>query len=344
MKTDNDFIKYYEEEYKNIINNDLTNELAKYRQSLIMIIIGMMTPLVLIYLNYLNILKVNSSTQIFIYIILVFSFFLLLISGIKTINNKKKKMMHTINNLIFADIIKFITDNNYEYTSNMELAEEDFAKINLFNLETLYYQGRNFTRCVNNSLPMIISDVSLYTLKDETQRKVIYDEKTARNYIYDVIKKVPNNIFDGIYLETFYQKKNDIFIYLIDRSLKNKINYNKYLTFNGEELLLENIEVSKDFYVYATNETQARYVLSLPLMEKINYLNKLSDRKKYIVFKPDGRVGIFIDGVSIENLFNQNLVYYNNRVSKKYLIEYFRKVRDLLLVYRIFTTKDNEKL
>ena len=109
-----------------------------------------------------------------------------------------------------------------------------------------------------------------------------------------------------------------------------------YIKYHGVPVNLENLEFSKKYKVFCDDEVQARYILSLGLMERINKLDELYKGKKYIVFKEGKRFAICIEGVSIENIKNSKMpLFRNENIEYKYLCNIFNQLRNLFNIYYI---------
>ena len=341
MKNKKDFLLYYQKNYKNIIDkkfDELNKEYyRKVKNIMVEYIICFILLVVLILFFYNNFINIISIVFI---ILLMFLFFFIIFINYKYLSNKQKELSYQINNLIYQDIISFLT-NNYLYEENTQLAIEDFKKMGLFNLDILNYQGSHFT-CVNiNNKRFLYCDVLLYTTREKALHDKYYDENDdilyITNYYYD--EEIP--IFKGLYYEMKISKKNKDYIYLIPNNLGDKfINKNiyHYISFKGNKIELENIEFNERYQVYSFNELKSRYLLSLTLMEKINELDKIIPNKKYYVFKKDGGIGLFINDFTIEKLLDKKIDW-KKEISKEYVGDFFEKIYYLFMINEILDEK-----
>ena len=128
-------------------------------------------------------------------------------------------------------------------------------------------------------------------------------------------------------------------IYLIPNNFSDLIingAIKDYITYSGEEIELENLEFSKKYKVYSDDEIQARYILSLALMEKINEIDDIFDGKKYIVFKEGRRFVICIEGFKIEDLRKTLLPFNRNSPKVQENLKYiFKNLYKLFEIYNV---------
>ena len=281
----------------------------------------------------------NFIFIVFILLLMILFFFIIFINY-KLLTKKRKELGYQINKLIYRDILFFLT-NDYLYEENTQLAIEDFNKMGLFNLDILNYRGSHFTGVNINNKRFLYCDVLLYTTREKVLQDKYYDESDdilyITNYYYD--EDIP--IFNGLYYEMNISKKNKDYVYLIPNNFNDKfINKNiyHYISFKGNKIELENIEFNERYQVYSFNELKSRYLLSLTLMEKINELDKIVSNKKYYIFKKDGRVGIFINDFTIDNLLKKE-INWQKGISEKYLGNFFDKISYLLRINEILDEK-----
>lgn len=346
MKNKNDFIDFYDKEYKVVINKVFSQELKKYNNVRIIYILESLYPLLLIILVGIIVFfldEFNMPFKIFAILCFLNVFVVNIIINDKRIKNQRIKFFSKINSLIYYDLLYFITGNSESlYYPNTALNIDEFDQMNLFNLDLLAYDSKNFTNVLYLNKPFILCDVTLSTIKDKYRQEKYYDESSNTEYIYDIYEQVEREIFNGLYYETIIDRNNNDFIYLIPNNFNDKYidkNIYRYIKYHGKKVNLENFDFSEKYEVFSLNEHQSRYMLTPLIMEKINELDKIIPNKKYIVFKEDGRVGIFIDGFSIENLLKKRINYHNNTIDKEYLISYFNDVNSLVKISQILKYK-----
>jgi hypothetical protein len=60
-----------------------------------------------------------------------------------------------------------------------------------------------------------------------------------------------------------------------------------YLKYHGKNVSLENLDFAKRYKVFCEDEVQARYILSLSLMERINKLDEIYKSKNTLFLKKE---------------------------------------------------------
>lgn len=332
LKNQSNFEKYYQSEYKDVMAHYYETVKGKKLSTIAFRVLfgGALSVISIVLANKFDIKEVLNNyytlvSTIYFAFIVVATFF--------SIKNTLKEIMSKLNEDIMRDIIAFISDNKIEdimYEPKKKLSEESFDKMELFNLDVVKYNGKNYIKALYNKNNMVFSDMETYIIDTIETKKEIY--KDGKKYIRTTRKKKKKIIFKGLYIGATLNKKNSNHIYLIpnnfnDTFLQSKImNYIKY---QGTPVMLENLEFSKKYKVFCDDEVQARYILSLSLMERINKLDELYKGKKYIVFKEGKRFAICIEGLSIENI-------------KKIKLPTFRNERqELIILNKIFTQLNN---
>ncbi len=331
MKINNDFKDFYSS-YKDKINCYYNKSKKKYFKNICKVIICEFF-LILLLITFYFFYSIKFSND-FILIILIIEIISLLYSFLFIANDiaiLKNKFYKEFNMNLYHDILLFISNNDFIYEENTELDINDFNKMSLFNLDILNYEGKNFTASVNKNKRFLLCDVTLYDLIERIKKDVYYNSYENIKYITNYHYHDKVNIFSGMYYETTINRKNNKYIYLIPDNINDKFirhNLNHYLIYDGKLVKLENLEFEKKYAVYSLDEIKSRYILSLTLMEKINKLDKLIPNKKYLVFKEDGRVGIFIDSYSIEKILRRGFKI-SKVISKNFIERYFNEISKL---------------
>jgi len=304
MRTKEEFRDYYEKELIN--KTDEYSKMAKYYCG-----IGLLAYLILVYICFLlnNILPISllMLVSLVMVVFLEYKFFIIL----------KKKF----NDELVFDIVKFVSNNNSTATIqyNSRVARDVLRECGIFNLDKLKFMGSNYTVLRENGYGIVLSDVKLWNWKEARGQ----DKET---------------FFEGVYFSASFNKPVNEFVYLIPNNINDTV-INKladYTKYKGVKVNLENMEFDKKYNVYSANEIQARYILSLKLMERINDIDRLFNRKKYIVFKPkDGIVSIFFEGESIGYLKNFYLPIFNRSKEYTVLEKVFEGFNKYIEVYKI---------
>lgn len=334
-----EFIHQYKTSYYKLIDKvyieERKNYLKKYYRFLLEEFFLLVCSFFIIVLFLQKILTLwLFLTFSFLWLIL---FLFLLIMNYSLLNKQHHESCYFINAYLYEIVLSFLSQNDYLHEEKTQLAIEDFSKINLFNLHLLNYRGSNFTCSNYQGKKFLFCDSILYDLVERIKKDSYYDAYYDIYFItrYAYQKEIP--LFNGLYYETTINRFNDELIYLIPRNLKDKFirkHLHHYLIFDGKKVELENYDFAQKYQVYANDEVKSRYILSLNLMEKINMLDSIIPNKKYLVFKRDGRVGIFISDFSINKL-KSKLFSLHRKMSISYVTNFYMEVEKLFKISMI---------
>lgn len=304
MKTKEEFRKYYENELIN--KTDEYSKTVKYYCG-----IGLLAYFILLYFCFLvkNILPMSLTMLISLGGVLYLEY--------KFLSILKKKYK---DELVF-DIVKFVSNNNSTATIqyNSRVARDVLQECGIFNFDKLKFKGSNYTVMRENGYGIVLSDVKLWNWKN------------ARG-------QAKETFFEGVYFSASFNKPINEFVYLIPNNINDTVisKLADYTNYKGIKVSLENMEFEKKYNVYSSDEIQARYILSLRLMERINDIDNIFKRKKYIVFKQEnGKVSIFFEGESIEHLRNFYLPIFNRDKEYDVLERVFEGFNNYIEVYKI---------
>lgn len=265
---------------------------------------------------------------IFLYnVIILISYFV----NVRYVNKKEYRKM---NERIACDFIYFLNGKNkFFYKNKLRLKEEVFKNIDIFNFDILKYNGCNFVSIPYKNSKIICSDVNLFVYRKVVNKKrVTYNN---RNYIRTTTRKVKDIIFNGFYIELKLSKVCDSYIYLVPNNINDKY-LSSYINYKGERVILEDINFNKKYSVYSSDQIKSRYILSISLMDKINKLDTIIPNKKYIVFKDDSTVGIFINDFSFNDILDINVpIKRNDMIEFEYLKKVYDKVSIIFSIYDI---------
>lgn len=345
VKNEFDFQKYYENEYNSIISNYY--EMLKGKKVLpiiFRIIFGVVISTIsLIIINKLN-LKAYLDNY---YTLTTWTYFAtIIVSTLLSIYKYLNDEMVKINEYIFKDLLAFISGNELDqvmYEPKKKVSEEAFDKMELFNLDIVKYNGRNYIKVPYKGNNMVFSDMHTYVYDISEIKKEIY--KNGKKYIRTIKKKKKRTILEGMYIGATLNKKNTNHIYLIPNNINDTILQSKimsYIKYHGVPVMLENLEFSKKYKVFCDDEVQARYILSLSLMEKINEIDNLFKGKKYIVFKEGKRFAICIEGLTIEKIMKTRLPIFRKETKElEILTSMFKQFNNLFKIYHILDLGDD---
>ena len=221
------FESFYSNKYKEIIKEYY--DLIKPKKIRVIIFITLLGVL----LGIMSILFSNILKQLFVnyYTMLIILYYIVtIVTILYSIKKSLKSIMIEINEDIIRDIIAFISNNNVEnilFEPKQRLAEEAFDKMNLFNLNIVKYNGRNYIRALYNKNTMVFSDMETYVIDTIETKEEIY--RDGKKYIKTARKKKKRYIFKGIYIGATLNKKNTNHIYLIPNNLNDTVLQSKEL-------------------------------------------------------------------------------------------------------------------
>lgn len=336
------FKNFYEELYKEILNeyySEISSNIKKNKsQIVIKFIIISILPTILLWTTFFK------TKYLIIFILLSLIYNTTMYFFIKTYHkDNDNKIINQIKYKILDDIITLISgDDNSKVLPNNRISKISFEKTNLFNLNNVLYTGANYIQTKFDDKHLVFADMNIYTLIDKLKEEYFYIGSRKFLRTYHVKKK--KDIFVGCYIGTEINRKNDALIQIIPNTLKDNIinsKINNYYDLCDYQVKLENIEFSKKYSVYTNYEIKARMILTLTMMEKINELDKIITNKKYIIFKNDGRCAIFIEGLTFEDILNDNLS--SNRNEEKEFESIYKIYTEILKLFEITTIINNSK-
>lgn len=296
---DNLYKNILDEYYKDIDNSLHYNEIRKYLNFIILGIIPAIGMFLILF---------KRIYLIFIIVFIIFYLFAIYKYTMINYKDQKKKYINKIKYNILDDMITLISGKDTSsILPNSRISLDSFNRCDFFNLEKLFYDGKNYIQTSINNNSVVIGDIELYILQNKYKEEYFYqgDKMFLKSYI-SFNKK---DIFNGIYIGAFSTKKNDSAIQIIPHSFKKNLSnkINNYYKFYDKEIFLENPEFTKKYDVYTNDEIKSRILLNLSMMENINSLDNIIDNNKYIFFKNDSRFSVFIEGYTIEEMLNKNI-------------------------------------
>lgn len=249
-----------------------------------------------------------------------------------------KEKRYKISERIITDMVKDISeDGAATYDYGKQTKQSIMEDTDLFDLSKLKYRGENSIIATYHKNPMSFCDVQFYYYVDKESKS--YFERDGKKYIRTKRWKEKKNLFSGVYLSARLNKKIADYIYLIPNNIKDIYINGKvldYINYRGDRLNLENLEFSKKYKVYSEDEVQARYILSLGLMEKINKIDTILPGKKYIVFREGIRFAIFLEDKKIEEVRKCTLPLKRNEEKIKKDFEFmYKEISKLFSIYDI---------
>lgn len=250
-----------------------------------------------------------------------------------------KREMTVENEKLIKEIVIYIShDTNASYEPNKRIKEDNIKEMELFDLNNLKYNGKNAILVNYKGNNMSFADMEVYYIKEKLVEETTYDNQ-GNKIVKQKIKKFKKHIFDGCYISATLNKRIAEHIYMIPNNISDLLlngAIRDYITYSGDEVKLENLDLSKKYKVYSDDEIQARYVLSMSLMERINKIDNELAGKKYIVFKEGRRFVICLEDFKIEDLRKSTLPIIRNEEKEIEAVKYiYSNILKLFKVYDI---------
>ncbi len=327
FKSEEDFNHFFDNEYYDKLKV-YYEECNKEKKKIIFSKLLYGSILTIFFIIITAVIELNKYTNGLLWLIDILAISVIGISVFFAIYNSIKEYMLELNDEIIKDMISFLSGNpteNIEYSPEKRISKNSLNESNLFNLNVVNYNGKNFIKAPYNKNTMVFSDIYTY----------VYDT-VERNGVKSRKKRF---LFDGIYIGATMNKKNKNQIYLIPNNIGDKFIQSKiknYIHYSGYDINLENTEFMKKYKVFCDDEIQARYILSMSLMERINKVDEIFKQKKYIVFREGRRFTMCIEGISIEKIRNYSLpVFQNKEKERETLLKIFNDLNKLFRIYHI---------
>jgi len=336
------FNNFYNELYKNILDEYYLeiNSVIKNNQkkSIFVYILFSIIPTLLFWIIFFN----QEHLLAFILITIIYNITIILF--IKSSHKDNHKLiLNQIKYKVLDDMITLITnDDKSEVLPNNRISKASFEKTDLFNFKNVHYTGSNYIQTTLDNIPIVLGDINIYTYIEKDKKEYFYvgSRKFSRTYK----SKKKKDIFTGCYIGSNMNRKNDSFIQIIPKNIKNTIinaKINNYYNLYPIEVKLENLDFSKTYAVYSNDEIKARMILTLTMMESINDLETIIDNKKYIIFKNDGRYSIFLENFTFEDILNKNLS--PNRNKNTELDNIYNIYKEISKLFEITSIINNSK-
>ncbi len=330
------FKTFYNDLYKSILD-EYYGEIDKMIKSnnklfIIMIIIFAIIPTICLWMILFE--TKNIIPLILLTIVYDISVFLFFKSNCRDNN---RNLLNNIKYKILDDLLTLITaEENTSVIPDNRISKASFEKSMLFNLDKVIYNGSNYIKTKIDNKDLVLADIDIYTFVDKYKQE--HYHIGSREFVRTYKLKKKKDLFKGCYIGSDTNRNNDILIQLVPHDIDEK---NDNYTLIGNKIDLENSEFNKKYSVYSFDEIKARMILTLPMMEKINDLDKVIANQKMIVFKPDGRYVVFIKDMTIENILNKNLP--SNRNIKKELDAIYNIYTDLSKIFEISNILNNSR-
>ena len=327
-------IDFYYSDYKKVLNDYYIDLIGNkffliIKNFLLFFLVDIVFNIILVF-SYS--FKFKFLLFLFFNVFIVILFFLKIRKGIK-------KIYRIMNESVIKDMLNFISDGNVVYNDCYQIKENVFKTMDIFNYNNLNYRGSNVGSVSYKDHFVLFSDVSLFVYDVSFKHEFV--NIAGKNYIRKIIKKNKKDIFKGLYLEFSMCKKINSNIYLVPNNVNDRF-LSQYINYHGDRVLLEDIKFSKRYSVYSSDQVDARYVLSIDMMDRINRLDSIVENKKYIVFKNNSTMGIFICDYTIDSIKDSVIpIKRNDEIEINYLTSIYDKLNIIVSSYDILNL-DND--
>lgn len=327
FKSEEDFNQFFDNEYYSKVSEYYEGYKNDRKKAIVSKCLfgGMLS---IFFIIIMIVIELNKYVNGYLWLIDIVALVCIVIGVLLSIYNELKKDMKELNDEIIKDILVFISNSSsdkVEYSPEKRVSKESLNESNLFNLNLVDFNGMNFVKVPYYKNTMVFSDLQTY----------IY-ELSEKDGVEIKKKKI---LFDGIYIGATMNKKSKNQIYLIPNNIGDKFIQSRiksYIHYSGYDINLENAEFMKKYKVFCDDEIQARYILSLSLMERINKVDEIFKQKKYIVFREGRRFSMCIEGFSIEKIRNYTLPIFQNKEKVRLVIyNIFNELNNLFKIYHI---------
>ncbi len=245
--------------------------------------------------------KVQINSQVLIIVFIAAALLLPLILSISRSLSKKKPVgtdfQTQFKTQIFNRLIHFINPN-FKYIMQGHISLPEFLEMGFFRNANYHLTGNDQIIGKHSGVPFQMCD-----LQATGQRKIHRENES------------PDDVFDG---QIFIAKFNKSFngeVYIIPKKLDGKFiipkkmkdnflmptqggnlmvssNTGLYLDDLGQKVELEDPEFMKMFKVYATDQLEARYILSTSMMQRIKDMAKADAEGKFMISFRNNRISI----------------------------------------------------
>lgn len=201
---------------------------------------------------------------------------------------KRKNYVERFKNEVVSEIIKAI-DPSWNYDANQCISNHEYSESDLFRHSLDRYSGDDLISGTIDKTDFKCSEL-------HTQYKTVTTDKNGGT------KETWHTVFKGLFFHADFNKEIKGKTYIepdTAERLLGKFGQSLQTSQKGKLVKLENPEFEKIFAVFATDQTEARYILTPTIMEALVAIHKQYKRKMYLSF-----IG---SRVYVAMRFNQNL-------------------------------------
>ena len=308
---------YYSTLYPQILELEKERKALQERMIKLAVFIGLIAFILFYFLT-------DKMHNISSFIVVLFAVSLLGISSF-TYKLMTKDYAASFKFQIIEPLIKEI-DQNLSYNPISKIDQQTFMNSEIFKDKIDRYNGNDYVR---GSIDDV--NISFCTLHVEKEEK---DSKDKSNY---------HTIFQGLFIVTSFNKHFLNSTIILPDSAQNLFGslvgaWLQSNNFTRNQLVkMDNPEFEKEFVVYATDQIEARYILSHSMMQRILELKKKMARPIYLSFK-DGQMYVAIS--YNKDLFEPSI--FSSLLEYKVAMEYIKTLQ--LTLSLVTELKLNEKL
>ncbi len=179
---------------------------------------------------------------------------------------------------IFNRIINYINPN-FKYVMHGYISLPEFLEMGFFEEKRYDLSGNDQIMGKHSGVPFQLCDLQVSRTRNFSQEN-----------------ESPDSVFEGQVFIAKFNKEFNNEVYIIPKNLDGKFSTKGdaglHLDYLGEKVKLEDPEFMKMFKVYATNQLEARYILSTSMMQRIKDLAKSDPKGKFMISFKNNRISI----------------------------------------------------
>ena len=188
-------------------------------------------------------------------------------------NIKKKKYKVRFKNEVVREIVSAI-DPSWNYDANQCISSHEYNKSDLFRQSLDRYKGDDFISGTIDKTDFECSEL-------HTEYKTVSTDDDGNK------KETWHTVFKGLFFHADFNKEIKGKTYIepdTAERLFGKFGQSLQKSQKGKLVKLENPEFEKIFAVFATDQTEARYILTPTIMEALVRIYKQYNRKMHLSF------------------------------------------------------------
>jgi len=190
-------------------------------------------------------------------------------------NQPYREFKHKFKSNVIADIVSFV-DPNLHYQPYQSISEKRYMESQLFRQRVDRYKGDDY---INGS----VGKTSLEFSELHTQYKTITTDSKGRTQTHW------HTIFKGLFFSADFNKNFHGQTFVLPDTAQNLLGkfgqaLQSWGASHGQLVKLEDPDFEKAFVCYSSDQTEARYILSPALMQRILALRNKAGREIHLSF------------------------------------------------------------